>query len=57
VYRSSDVAALTPYTGQLQKLHAKMRSEFGIVLSEHDEDLLAKIDLTRRKPTWKPTAR
>jgi hypothetical protein len=42
VYRSSDIAVLTPYTGQLQKLRAKMRSDFEIVLSERDEDLLAK---------------
>jgi hypothetical protein len=33
---------LTPYTGQLQKLQAKMCSDFEIVLSERDEDLLAK---------------
>jgi hypothetical protein len=42
VYKSIDIAVLTPYTGQLQKLRAKMRSDFEIVLSERDEDLLAK---------------
>lgn len=41
VYKSSEIAVLTPYTGQLQKLRAKMRSDFEIVLSERDQDLLA----------------
>jgi hypothetical protein len=40
-YRSSDIAILT-YTGQLQKLRAGMRNDFEIVLSERDEDMLAK---------------
>jgi hypothetical protein len=42
VYKSSDIAVLTPYTGQLQKLRAKMRNEFEIVLSERDQEILAK---------------
>jgi hypothetical protein len=42
VYKSSDVAVLTPYTGQLQKLRARMRNEFEIVLSERDQEILAK---------------
>jgi hypothetical protein len=42
VYKSSDIAVLTPYTGQLQKLRAKMRNEFEIVLSERDQEMLAK---------------
>ncbi len=33
VYKSSDIAVLTPYTGQLQKLRASMRRDFEIVLS------------------------
>lgn len=41
-YSSSDIAVLTPYTGQLQKLRAKMRNDFEIVLSDRDEDMLAK---------------
>jgi hypothetical protein len=41
IYSSSDIAVLTPYTGQLQKLRAKMRNDFEIVLSERDEDALA----------------
>lgn len=40
VYSSSDIAVLTPYTGQLQKLRALMRSDFEIVLSERDRDAL-----------------
>jgi len=42
VYKSSEIAVLTPYTGQLQKLRAKMRSDFEIVLSERDQETLAK---------------
>ena len=42
VYSSTDVAVLTPYTGQLQKLRAKMRNDFEIVLSERDQDILMK---------------
>jgi hypothetical protein len=39
-YKSSDIAVLTPYTGQLQKLRAAMRSDFEIVLSERDQEAL-----------------
>ena len=42
IYDSSDVAVLTPYTGQLQKLRGKMRNDFEIVLSERDQETLAK---------------
>ena len=42
VYSSTDIAVLTPYTGQLQKLRAKMRNDFEIVLSERDEETLMK---------------
>ena len=31
VYSSSDIAVLTPYTGQLQKLREKMRNNFELV--------------------------
>jgi hypothetical protein len=46
VYSSSDIAVLTPYTGQLQKLREKMRSEFEIVLSERDQETLARDGFT-----------
>lgn len=46
VYNSSDIAVLTPYTKQLQKLRTAMRSDFEIVLSERDQDALAKDGLT-----------
>jgi len=39
VYSSTDIAVLTPYTGQLQKLRAKFRTEYEIVLSNRDKDL------------------
>ncbi|KAF2730880.1 P-loop containing nucleoside triphosphate hydrolase protein [Polyplosphaeria fusca] len=42
VYNSSEIAVLTPYTGQLQKLRTAMRSDFEIVLSERDQDALVK---------------
>ncbi|KAF1993893.1 NFX1-type zinc finger-containing protein 1 [Amniculicola lignicola CBS 123094] len=41
-YSSSDIAVLTPYTGQLQKLRSAMRNDFEIVLSDRDQDALEK---------------
>ena len=41
-YKSDDIAVLTPYTGQLQKLRSKFRREFEVVLSDLDEDSLEK---------------
>ncbi|KAF9729289.1 hypothetical protein PMIN01_12979 [Paraphaeosphaeria minitans] len=41
-YKSSEIAVLTPYTGQLQKLRAAMRSNFEIVLSDKDQEALEK---------------
>ncbi|QSZ30518.1 hypothetical protein DSL72_000072 [Monilinia vaccinii-corymbosi] len=41
-YSSKDIAVLTPYSGQLQKLRLHMRKEFEIVLSDRDEEVLAK---------------
>ena len=42
VYSSTDIAVLTPYSGQLQKLRAKMRNDFEVVLSERDEETLTR---------------
>lgn len=42
VYSSGDIAVLTPYTGQLQKLRTKMRNDFEVVLSDRDEEMLAR---------------
>jgi hypothetical protein len=42
VYSSSDIAVLTPYIGQLQKLREKMGNDFEIVLSERDQETLAR---------------
>lgn len=42
IYSSTDIAVLTPYTGQLQKLRAKMRNDFEIILSERDQETLVK---------------
>lgn len=42
VYSSSEIAVLTPYTGQLQKLRVALRSDFEIILSERDQEALEK---------------
>ena len=43
VYRNQDIAVLTPYLGQLQKLKQRLRSSFAIVVGDRDlEDLEAK---------------
>ena len=41
-YDSGDIAVLTPYTGQLQKLRSTMRNDFEVVLSDRDHDALEK---------------
>ncbi|KAF1968342.1 hypothetical protein BU23DRAFT_592152 [Bimuria novae-zelandiae CBS 107.79] len=41
-YKSTEIAVLTPYTGQLQHLRAVMRADFEIVLSDIDEEKLAR---------------
>ena len=46
VYKSSDIAVLTPYTGQLQKLRSAMRNDFEIVLSDRDQEALDKDGFT-----------
>lgn len=51
VYASSDIAILTPYTGQLQKLRTVMRNDFEIVLSERDQDALIKDGFAVKDPT------
>lgn len=42
VYKSEDIAVLTPYTGNLQKLRALLASDFEITLSDRDEETMAK---------------
>jgi hypothetical protein len=42
IYSSTDIAVLTPYGGQLQKLRTAMRNDFEIVLSDRDQETLAK---------------
>ena len=42
VYNSTDIAVLTPYTGQLQKLRTSMGNDFEVVLSDRDQDTLVK---------------
>lgn len=42
IYDSTDIAVLTPYTGQLQRLRAKMSNDFEVVLSDRDQETLSK---------------
>ncbi|KAL6719448.1 hypothetical protein ACLMJK_003688 [Lecanora helva] len=42
IYNSTDIAVLTPYTGQLSKIRAKLRNDFEIVLSDRDQETLEK---------------
>jgi hypothetical protein len=42
VYSSSEIALLTPYTGQLQKLRAALRKEYEVILSDRDQEALEK---------------
>ncbi|MCJ1475096.1 hypothetical protein MMC13_003756 [Lambiella insularis] len=40
VYRNEDIAVLTPYLGQLQKLKQRLRSSFAIVVGDRDVEEL-----------------
>ncbi|SPQ24370.1 6dcb3be8-b1ad-4d1b-a7d1-e20cabd9a2fd [Thermothielavioides terrestris] len=40
-YNSTDIALLTPYTGQLQKLRAALSQDFEVFLSDRDMEKLA----------------
>ncbi|KAK8064546.1 hypothetical protein PG994_007184 [Apiospora phragmitis] len=42
VYKSEDIAVITPYTGNLQKLRASLSSDFEITMSDRDEETMAK---------------
>ncbi|KAL8993845.1 MAG: hypothetical protein Q9169_006042 [Polycauliona sp. 2 TL-2023] len=43
IYRNEDIAVLTPYLGQLQKLKQRLRSSFAIVVGDRDlEDMEAE---------------
>ncbi|EED17019.1 DNA-binding protein smubp-2, putative [Talaromyces stipitatus ATCC 10500] len=44
-YSSSEIAVLTPYLGQLQKLTQKLCSSFAITLGDRDQDDLDKASL------------
>jgi hypothetical protein len=41
-YKSTDIALLTPYTGQLQKLRASLGNDFEVFVSDRDLETLAK---------------
>jgi len=42
VYSSTDIAVITPYTGQIQKLRLALRNEFEIVLSDRDQEAMER---------------
>ncbi|KAJ0417780.1 AAA domain-containing protein [Aspergillus carlsbadensis] len=42
VYGSKDIAVLTPYVGQLQKLRSALQNDFEIVLSDRDQETLIR---------------
>ncbi|CAG8027151.1 unnamed protein product [Penicillium salamii] len=44
-YKSTDIALLTPYTGQLRKLRTSLSRDFEICLSERDAEALAAEEL------------
>lgn len=44
-YESKDIAVLTPYTGQLQKLRQELGASFEVVLSDEDKEDLARDNL------------
>lgn len=48
-YGSKDIAVLTPYVGQLQKLRAAMNRDFEVVVSERDEEELLRNGLTEQE--------
>ncbi|KAK4141918.1 uncharacterized protein C8A04DRAFT_13673 [Dichotomopilus funicola] len=51
-YKSSDIALLTPYTGQLQKLRAALNRDFAVVLSDRDQDALAQDGFLQTEETY-----
>jgi hypothetical protein len=57
VYKSDDIAVLTPYTGQLQKFRSKFRNEFEVVLSDLDEGALDKEGFSEGDPNLDPTTK
>ncbi|KAK8103629.1 uncharacterized protein PG998_010662 [Apiospora kogelbergensis] len=42
IYKAEDIAVLTPYTGNLQKLRASLSSDFEITINDRDEEAMAK---------------
>lgn len=56
VYSSRDIAVLTPYTGQLQRLRAAMRNDFEIILSDRDQDALLKDGYNVTEPSSEQSA-
>ncbi|EON97158.1 putative nfx1-type zinc finger-containing protein 1 protein [Phaeoacremonium minimum UCRPA7] len=62
-YKSTDIAILTPYTGQLQKLRVALSQDFEIVMSERDEETLARdgfaeeVAEEREEPKQRPLQR
>ncbi|WDK18721.1 hypothetical protein CGRA01v4_10007 [Colletotrichum graminicola] len=50
VYKSGDIAVLTPYLGQLKKLRQKLGSIMQIIVNDRDTEDLAEIDSSDERP-------
>lgn len=48
-YSSTDIALLTPYTGQLRKLRKALSQDFEIFISDRDQDKLATDGIIEEK--------
>ncbi|KAK2062305.1 P-loop containing nucleoside triphosphate hydrolase protein [Colletotrichum caudatum] len=54
VYKSGEIAVLTPYLGQLKKLRQKLGSIMQIIVNDRDMEDLAEIDSSDEKPQAAP---
>lgn len=56
IYRSDDIAVITPYLGQLRKIRKKLSDRFEIVLNDRDTEDLAKEDESEEERSTFPIA-
>ncbi|KAN0075671.1 hypothetical protein V8E54_006941 [Elaphomyces granulatus] len=57
VYKSGDIAILTPYLGQLHRLRRHLSTSFAVVLGERDQDDLEKAGFGDNDETNTPIAK
>ncbi|KAH9903856.1 AAA domain-containing protein [Xylariomycetidae sp. FL2044] len=53
-YKTTDIALITPYTGQLQKVKSVLSADFEICLNNRDEDIMAAEGFLPEQPEPKP---